>query len=243
MGPLSIHPILRESLDHSIFINIFVDVTQGDFNCGASSQADFILNCHLSNSPFPPSPAGRLGQSRPPWCHLTVFIWKSKSEREGKIYTKNEWLPFNRFNLVDSNINIFCGQAPVKNDTWGYDLKVNATTRVQVRCCRRRLDACAMLTSNRKWVKRFLACTMKVTNNLLQSESQIEKWLVDHSLSTRLYTILYHYFQEDGSSSLCLWSALVGPANTYNWRQVPLLQHIWVLKNGSNSFGIQWYEK
>ena len=149
---------------------------QGDFNCGASSQADFILNCYLSNSPFLPSPAGRLGQSWPPWCHLTVFIWKSKSEREGKIYTKNEWPPFNRFYLVDSNINIFCGRAPVKNDTWGQDLKVNATTRVQVRCCWRRLDACAMLSSNRKWVKRFLACTRWVTNNLLQT--LIEKWFL-----------------------------------------------------------------
>ena len=33
---------------------------QGDFNCGTSSKADFILNYFLSNSPFPPSPACRL---------------------------------------------------------------------------------------------------------------------------------------------------------------------------------------
>ena len=41
---------------------------QGDINCGTSSQTDFILNYFLSNfpsnflsnSPFPPSPAGRL---------------------------------------------------------------------------------------------------------------------------------------------------------------------------------------
>ena len=43
---------------------------QVDINCGASSQADFILNYFLSNflsnSPFLPSPAGRLEQSKPP---------------------------------------------------------------------------------------------------------------------------------------------------------------------------------
>ena len=50
--------------------------------------------------------------------------------------------------------------------------------------------------------------------------------VLDHSLSALLYTILYHYFQEDGSPFLCLWSALVGQANTYNWRQVNWLQHI-----------------
>ena len=43
---------------------------QGDINGGASSQADFILNYFLSNllsnSPFPPSPAGRLEQLMSP---------------------------------------------------------------------------------------------------------------------------------------------------------------------------------
>ena len=43
---------------------------QGDIYCGAFSQADFILNYFpsnfLSNSPFPPSPAGRLEQLMSP---------------------------------------------------------------------------------------------------------------------------------------------------------------------------------
>ena len=43
-----------------------VNQFQGDINCGASSQADFILNYSLSNSPFPPSPAGRLEQFMSP---------------------------------------------------------------------------------------------------------------------------------------------------------------------------------
>ena len=50
--------------------------SQGDFNCGSSSQAGFILNYFLSNipssSPFPPSPAGRLEQSEP-LCLLTYY--------------------------------------------------------------------------------------------------------------------------------------------------------------------------
>ena len=36
----------------------WLNIVQGDFNCGESSQADFILNYFLSISPFPPSPAG-----------------------------------------------------------------------------------------------------------------------------------------------------------------------------------------
>ena len=57
-----------------------IDTQQVDFNCGASSQADFILNYFLlnlpkfpqifsnflSNSPFPPSPTGRLEQLKSP---------------------------------------------------------------------------------------------------------------------------------------------------------------------------------
>ena len=43
---------------------------QGDINCGASPQPDFILNYFLSNflsnSPYPPSPAGRLEQLMSP---------------------------------------------------------------------------------------------------------------------------------------------------------------------------------
>ena len=61
-------------------------ISQGDFNCRASSQADFILNYFLSNflkflhissnflsnSPFPPSPAGRLEQVTPPWLRKLI---------------------------------------------------------------------------------------------------------------------------------------------------------------------------
>ena len=47
-------------------------MNQGDIYCGASSQADFILNYFLSNSPFPPSLAGMLEQLKPPWNQ--VFI-------------------------------------------------------------------------------------------------------------------------------------------------------------------------
>ena len=39
---------------------------QGGINCEASPQADFIMNHVLSNSPIPPSPAGRLEQLMPP---------------------------------------------------------------------------------------------------------------------------------------------------------------------------------
>ena len=53
---------------------------QGDFNCGASSQADFILNYFLSNflsnSPFPPSLTGRLEQLKSPclwWWECLYF--------------------------------------------------------------------------------------------------------------------------------------------------------------------------
>ena len=65
---------------------------QGGFNCGASSQADFFLNYFLSNflsnSPFPPSPAGRLEKLKPPWwsvmtnlifLHLCLFQPPSQS--------------------------------------------------------------------------------------------------------------------------------------------------------------------
>ena len=72
---------------------------QGDFNFGTSSQADFILIYYLSkflefpkissnlfsNSPFPPSPAGRLEQLKPPcWvvCKLSFafeeIFWSEK---------------------------------------------------------------------------------------------------------------------------------------------------------------------
>ena len=51
--------------------------SQGDFNCGSSSQADFILKYFLSNflnfhsnSPFPHSLAGRLEQLMSPLCHM-----------------------------------------------------------------------------------------------------------------------------------------------------------------------------
>ena len=64
-------------------INIkIVTQLQGDINCGASSQADFILNYFLSNflsnSPFPPSLAGKLEELKPPWqwsslVHVALF--------------------------------------------------------------------------------------------------------------------------------------------------------------------------
>ena len=52
---------------------------QGDINFGASSQADSILNnilsSFLSNSLFPPSPAGRLEQLMSP-CHRRLWwLW------------------------------------------------------------------------------------------------------------------------------------------------------------------------
>ena len=40
---------------------------QGGINCEASPQADFIMNHVLSNSPIPPSPAGRLEKLMSPW--------------------------------------------------------------------------------------------------------------------------------------------------------------------------------
>ena len=47
---------------------------QGDIYCGAFSQADFILNYFpsnfLSNSPFPPSLAGRMEQLKSP-CRIS----------------------------------------------------------------------------------------------------------------------------------------------------------------------------
>ena len=58
---------------------------QSDINCGASFQADFILNYYLSNffsnSPFPPSPADRPEQIMSPgW----LFIYISPNYREGE---------------------------------------------------------------------------------------------------------------------------------------------------------------
>ena len=65
---------------------IIMNWHQGDFNFGTSSQADFILIYYLSkflefpkissnlfsNSPFPPSPAGRLEQLKPPWSTVNA---------------------------------------------------------------------------------------------------------------------------------------------------------------------------
>ena len=72
---LSFHDmIVRMSL---ISIHNF-KTKQGDFNCGASSQADFILNHFLSNflsnSPFPPRPAGMLEQFKPPLNQVFIYI-------------------------------------------------------------------------------------------------------------------------------------------------------------------------
>ena len=41
-------------------ISVLFIAYDGDFDYWASSQADLILNYFLPNSPFPPSPAGRL---------------------------------------------------------------------------------------------------------------------------------------------------------------------------------------
>ena len=64
-----------------------MDRWQGDINCGASSQDDFILNYFLSNllsnflsnSPSPPSPAGRQEQLMSPCCNIIQIVssvWK-----------------------------------------------------------------------------------------------------------------------------------------------------------------------
>ena len=55
--------------------------SQGDFNCGSSSQAGFILNYFLlnflSHSAFPPSLAGRLKQLKPPWVYHYHLLWST----------------------------------------------------------------------------------------------------------------------------------------------------------------------
>ena len=59
---------------------IHIELSKGDFNCGASSKADFILNYFLSkflnfpkissnflsNSPLPPSPASAINGTLTP---------------------------------------------------------------------------------------------------------------------------------------------------------------------------------
>ena len=61
-------PVRRQRVDDQLHEDdenenlVITMLREGDFNCGASSQDDFILNYFLSNSPFPPSPAGRLEQ-------------------------------------------------------------------------------------------------------------------------------------------------------------------------------------
>ena len=81
--------------------HVWNSVRQGGFSCGASSQADFILNYFLSNflnfplssnSPFPSSPAGRLEQLKPPCCH-TLFV----------IARPQRWSIF----LGDGMVNVF----------------------------------------------------------------------------------------------------------------------------------------
>ena len=83
---------------------------QGDINCGTSSQTDFILNYFLSNfpsnflsnSPFPPSPAGRLEKLMSPCSWLTCLIstiwviWQDftvphNSARAFDMYKGNNW--------------------------------------------------------------------------------------------------------------------------------------------------------
>ena len=49
-------------------------VGQGDIDDGAPSQADFILNYFLSNSPFSPSPDGRLEQLMSPGGGDDVYV-------------------------------------------------------------------------------------------------------------------------------------------------------------------------
>ena len=87
--------------------NIFT-LDQGDINFGASSQADFILNHFLSkfpsnflsNSPSPPSPAGRLEQLMSSCSWLTYLfstiwvIWQDftvphNSARSSDLYKGN----------------------------------------------------------------------------------------------------------------------------------------------------------
>ena len=70
--------ILNKRPDRNGFVKI--SLSQGDFYCGASSQADIIRNYFLKfprissiflkiplSSQFPPSSAGRLEQLKQPW--------------------------------------------------------------------------------------------------------------------------------------------------------------------------------
>ena len=73
--PSESNRVVTNIISSTFFLNINIKknliniiMTQGDINCGAYFQTDFILNYFkfpqnfsnfLSNSPFPPSPAGR----------------------------------------------------------------------------------------------------------------------------------------------------------------------------------------
>ena len=63
---LRIMVVLR-NVEYQQFQGMYDSKQQGDINYGASSQAGFILNYFLSNSPFLLKPAGRLEQLMSPW--------------------------------------------------------------------------------------------------------------------------------------------------------------------------------